>query len=227
MAARREKGLCYNCDEPFVYGHICKQRISYMIMEEEEKETQNSEDSNLNFEEKVVYGADVMEEVQMSLNALAGEDGITTMRLFGEYDNHKLHILIDSGSTLSFVQAATAKRLNCPITPVKPLLVKVANGQKLVSSQQVKPFSWEMQGHKFSYPLRLLENEGCGLILGGDWLKSCTAIELDYAKMTFTVNLMGKRVKLQALTSSAECKFLSDVDLYRMVHLEGKADIEE
>lgn len=45
--------------------------------------------------------------------------------------------------------------------------------------------------------------------------------------MTFTVNLMGKRVKLQALISSAECKFLSDVDLYMMVHMEGRADIEE
>lgn len=141
-----------------------------MIMTEEEEEPPYSENCSLNYEEKVVYGAHVMEELQMPLNALAGEDGVTTMRLFGEYDNHKLHILIDSGSILNFVQAATAKRLNCPITPVKPLLVKEANGQKLVSSQQVKPSTWKMQGHKFSYPLRLLENESCDLILVGDWL---------------------------------------------------------
>ncbi|KAG8372852.1 hypothetical protein BUALT_Bualt12G0110000 [Buddleja alternifolia] len=32
MRARREENLCYNCDETFVPGHICKQRQVYMIM---------------------------------------------------------------------------------------------------------------------------------------------------------------------------------------------------
>ncbi|KAK6145001.1 hypothetical protein DH2020_021821 [Rehmannia glutinosa] len=72
-----------------------------------------------------------MEEIQMSLNALAGEDGLTTMRLFGECGGHMLHILIDSGSTLSFLQEATTRRLGCKLSAVKPLLVKVANGQRL------------------------------------------------------------------------------------------------
>lgn len=27
MTARREKGLCYNCDEKYVHGHRCKNRI--------------------------------------------------------------------------------------------------------------------------------------------------------------------------------------------------------
>lgn len=75
MAARREKSLCYNCDESFSYGHKCKQRINYMIMAEEEEELPNSGSYSLDSEEKIVYGADIVEEVQMSLNALAGEDG--------------------------------------------------------------------------------------------------------------------------------------------------------
>ncbi|KAK6135131.1 hypothetical protein DH2020_031122 [Rehmannia glutinosa] len=85
-----------------------------------------------------------MEEVQMSLNALTGEDGVTTMRLFGESNGHRLHILIDSENTLSFIQESTAKKLGCQLEAVKPLLVKVANGQRMVSS----------------YPLRVLQNEG-------------------------------------------------------------------
>lgn len=32
MAARREKKLCYNCDEVYTPGHRCKQRVFYMIM---------------------------------------------------------------------------------------------------------------------------------------------------------------------------------------------------
>lgn len=32
----KEKGLCYNCDEPFTYGHKCKQKVSYMILTDEQ-----------------------------------------------------------------------------------------------------------------------------------------------------------------------------------------------
>ncbi|KAK6119956.1 hypothetical protein DH2020_046304 [Rehmannia glutinosa] len=155
-------------------------------------------------EEMGIHSSSQMEEIQMSLNALAGEDGLTTMRLFGECGGHMLHILIDSGSTLSFLQEAIARRLGCKLSVVKPLLVKVANGQRLVSTCRAKGFTWTMQGHTFTYPLRLLQNEGCDMILGGDWLKSCTPIELDYDQMTFTVTLLGKRVKIQALSTEAE-----------------------
>ncbi|KAK6123472.1 hypothetical protein DH2020_042793 [Rehmannia glutinosa] len=154
-----------------------------------------------------------MEEIQISLNAISGEDGITTMRLFGEIGATKLHILVDSGSTLSFIQAATTKKLGCKVEPAKPLLVRVANGQRMVSSQKATGFKWTMQGHVFTYSFRLLDNEGCDLILGGDWLKACTPIELDYENMTFTVTYQGKRgkrVKIQALTSMVECKLIWD-----------------
>lgn len=38
MRARREKNLCYNCDEKYVPGHRCKVRQIYMIMSEEEEQ---------------------------------------------------------------------------------------------------------------------------------------------------------------------------------------------
>ncbi|KAK6120823.1 hypothetical protein DH2020_045428 [Rehmannia glutinosa] len=225
MAARREKGLCYNCDEAFTYGHRCKQRITYMIMTEEEELAylQTDNDNHDDSCSPVLH----MEEIQMSLNAITREDGITTMRLYSEAGQHRLHILIDSGSTLSFIQEATARKLGCKLDAARPLLVKVANGQRMVSSRKANNFKWKMQGHEFTYSLRLLENEGCDLILGGDWLKSCTPIELDYDKMTFTVNLLGKRVKIQALTSAAECKMILGPSLYKMMHMEFPSQIEE
>ncbi|KAK6115436.1 hypothetical protein DH2020_007705 [Rehmannia glutinosa] len=224
MAARRDKGLCYNCDEKFTFGHRCKQRINYMIMTEDE-ELAYLQDTPAT---EAIYEPpqEQMDEIQMTLNAISGEDGLTTMRLFGQCGEHMLHILIDSGSTLSFIQEATAKRLGCKLTPAKPLLVKVANGQRLVSSQKAEDFTWEMQGNNFAYSLRLLKNEGCDLILGGDWLKACTPIELDYDKMTFTVTLKGRRVKLQALTSITECQFISGHSLFELLHMNHEEQVE-
>ncbi|KAK6128670.1 hypothetical protein DH2020_037582 [Rehmannia glutinosa] len=118
MAARREKGLCYNCDEQFTFGHRCKQRSTYMIMtEEEELDYLHSANEGVEDKEKEL---EQMEEIQMSLNAISGEDGLTTMRLVGDCDGHKLHILIDSGSTLSFLQESTAQKLGWKLEPIEP-----------------------------------------------------------------------------------------------------------
>lgn len=73
-------------------------------------------------------------------------------------------------------------------------LIKVANGQKFISTKIANDFKWTVQGHEFKYSPRLLKNEGCNMILGGDWLRSCTLIELDYTNMSFTVTFDGERV---------------------------------
>ncbi|KAK6124285.1 hypothetical protein DH2020_041976 [Rehmannia glutinosa] len=158
MAARREKGLCYKCDEAFTFGHIFKHRVNYMMMTEEE-ELSYLQTTELEAPEEN------MEEIQMSVNAITGEDGITTMRLYGKNGEHKLHILFYSGSTLSFIQEDTTRKLGCKLEKTKPIFVKVANGQKMVSSMRVVGFKWNMQGHDFTYSPRVLKNEGCDMIL--------------------------------------------------------------
>lgn len=224
MAARREKGLCYNCDESFVPGHKCKQLISYMILTDAEGD---DPDEILGMDLQLGGASDhtPLEELHISLNSLEDSDGTTTMRIFGACNQQTLHILIDSGSTISFIGAGVAKRLNCKLTPAKPLLVKVANGQQMRSDKRVDSFTWNMHEHQFCHTFRLLDTDCCDLILGGDWLKSCTPIELDYDHMVITVNLGGERVKLQALTTDLSCKLISNVGLHHLLHL--TTDVEE
>lgn len=167
-----------------------------------------------------------VEVVQISLHSMMGEGGLATRRVVGEVGEHKLNILLDSGSTLSFIQEDTAKKLCCVTHNDKPLLVKVANGQKLVSTKRATDFKWKVQGHEFQYYPRLLRNEGCDMILGGDWLRFCTPIELDYKNMKFTVTWNGKRVELNALTSTGDCQMITGPVLSCLMH-EETADIEE
>lgn len=54
-------------------------------------------------------------EVKLSLNALLSANGVTTMRMIGEVGNQQLNILLDTGSTLSFLQEDTARKLGCNI----------------------------------------------------------------------------------------------------------------
>lgn len=89
-----------------------------------------------------------MEEVQMTYNNMFGTHDVTTLRIIGECGGHTLHILVDTGSTISFIKASTTKSLNCPLLSTTPILVKVVM-QKMVSSQQMDSFCWSMQQTKF------------------------------------------------------------------------------
>lgn len=112
MSAKREKGLCFNCDEKFVPDHKCKQKISYMILSEDEELAYLQTHTTTEGGDKIE-----VEEILMTINAINGSDSITTMKFTGAYEGHKLEILIDSRSTLSFSRESTAHKLG-----------KVANG---------------------------------------------------------------------------------------------------
>lgn len=118
MSARREKGLCFNCDEKFSPGHKCKQR-AFMIMTESEElcfvQTVSEESEMENAKEH-------MDGEQVSFNAIQGNDGISTMRFISHYGEQQLQILIDTGSTLSFIKKTTTMRLDCSVEVVSPLL---------------------------------------------------------------------------------------------------------
>lgn len=143
------------------------------------------------------------------------------MRVVGEVGNQKLNILLDTESTLSFY-----KKIGCAIHHDKPLMVRVANGQKLISTKRATDFKWTVQGHEFQYSPRLLKNEGCDMNLGGDWLRFCTPIELDYANMSVIVTLQGERVKLNALTNVVDCTLITGPVLSSLIHQEFNS-IEE
>ncbi|KAH6783568.1 hypothetical protein C2S52_008527 [Perilla frutescens var. hirtella] len=72
----------------------------------------------------------------------------------------------------------------------------VANGQKLISSSQDGNFSWKIQEDELHHLLRLLQHEGSDIILGRDWLRACTPMELDYEKMTIIIRNPHSKITL-------------------------------
>lgn len=67
----------------------------------------------------------------------------------------------------------------------------------MVSSKLIKGFNCNIQQQSFTYSPRVLATEDCDLILGGDWLKSCTPVELDYDKMTMAVTQKGINLSIE------------------------------
>lgn len=76
MAARRKKGLCYNCDEPYIFGHKCKQKLAYMILPED-VDPHTLDPYLPNYSLCGPMPDDPIEKIQMSFNAASGEGGLT------------------------------------------------------------------------------------------------------------------------------------------------------
>lgn len=103
------------------------------------------------------------QEAEVSVNAMLVHDKApSTVRIVRWDKWHKLLILIDNGSTHSFVDPKVAKETSAPIKELKrPMMVKMANGV-------CRPFAWKMQNEEFEFDMGLLEVGGCDVILGMD-----------------------------------------------------------
>jgi hypothetical protein len=70
---------------------------------------------------------------QLSLNALAGTEVGDSMRIRALVHNKVMLILVDSGSSHSFVSQSFVLQAGLHTTYVTPMKVKVANGETILS----------------------------------------------------------------------------------------------
>jgi hypothetical protein len=79
----------------------------------------------------------IAEQLSLSLHAMSGSEGDNCLRLRALVGNQVMLILVDSGSSNSFINANMLECINCEVTDVAPLPVKVANGQYMYTTKLV------------------------------------------------------------------------------------------
>lgn len=185
---RRALGLCFHCDEKYSYGHVCKKKQFNLILVEEEDEL-NEGNGEIDEELEENHG-------EISVNALLGNKSKSTLKVIGNVGKRKLNILIDSGSTNSFLDLTTVNELNCMVEETTPWIITVADGGKTTSKFKCTNFKWQMQGVPFETDLRVIKLGGCDMILGADWMWEHNPITFDLKKDSITVIKGRKRVVL-------------------------------
>lgn len=101
-----------------------------------------------------------VEEVEISLNAVVGGEGVNTIKLPGWIQKRRVIALVDSRSTYSFVDPTLVHQLKLNTEHVAPLTMTVANGEQLRCDQICKGLLWEVQGEQFEQDCRMLKLGG-------------------------------------------------------------------
>ena len=124
------------------------------------------------------------------------------MRITGRVGKKALHILIDSGSTHNFLDLQLAKRLGLHLTPVKPVMVGVADGNRMECDSMCKGLKWVLRNTTFVTDVLLLSLENCDMVLGVQWLETLGVIQWDFKQLVMEFTLQGKRHVLRGSQSN-------------------------
>ncbi|XP_031110384.1 uncharacterized protein LOC116014814 [Ipomoea triloba] len=196
MDKLREQRLCFNCKERWQYGHKCKPK-GHMASAEggEEDDIQEQDQAN-----PTPLSEECVEEAEVSLNAVVGGEGINTIKLPGSILKRDIIILVDSGSTHSFVDPALTHNLRLKAHKVQPLVVTIANGERLLCDEMSGHIEWIMQGESFRKSFRVMKLGGCDMLLGMDWIDLFAPTELHTRPLSISFHKDGRRIKLKGIT---------------------------
>jgi len=104
---------------------------------------------------------------------------VKTMQLRVQMQGLNLIFLVDSGSSHSFVDAATSDKMQ-GFSPMSKVMVKIANGDTVPCNKQIIDCCWSCAGHKFMNSFKVFPLGNYDGILGLDWLASHSPMLVDW-----------------------------------------------
>lgn len=193
-SARRARGECFKCGENYAPGHKCPKSVQLHVSEEllevlqlQESDEMEKEEGNESSEEK---------ELVLSECALSGVIGKKTIRLQGLIQNQELLILVDSGSSSSFIAEHVVDKLQLSTQDIVSTKVTIADGGQLSCTKVVPNVEWWCQGQSFASELKVLGLGSYDMILGMDWLEKFSPMWIDWKRKRMRFQHQGNNVTL-------------------------------
>ena len=184
---RRNNGLCFKCGEKFGVGHQCRMKhLNFMLYEEEE----DTEFQDVLGEQDELTG-NPGKSVEVSLNALSDSLRRNTILLQGQLAGRNVKILVDTGSSDSYIHHKLVSALKISLEHVKPFTVTMGDGSLVTSGAQCPQVLWNIQNYRFSFDLMIMELGNWDLIVGVDWM--CVVTVLTRNEGGDTEGKRGKR----------------------------------
>lgn len=193
---RRARGLCDRCAEKWSYGHKCASSVQLHALEEVLELISNHSDS----EHQETEPPHIM--MALSQATWSGAAGHHTLKFRGSIQSIPLLILVDSGSSHTFLSSRLLSSLQGISDMPRPMSVQVANGEVLSCQHQLLQMEWFIQDYSFVSDIVLLPLSKYDLVVGMDWLETFSPMKVDWASKWMAIPYKGTTVLLHGLPSA-------------------------
>ena len=182
---RKANNLCYHCGEKYEPGHAehcakkAKPQLNALALNDLDKEINEDVLNEMVIDEMLTDNF-----CHLSLNAMSGAEATASIRLKSTVQNKTMLILVDTGSSHSFVSSQFVSLTGLPTVTMQEQKVKLANGSGMTATKMVKDLKWYIQGHTFQIDMIVLDLLPYDAILGFDRLKTFSPMQCDWQAKT-------------------------------------------
>ncbi|CAD6249360.1 unnamed protein product [Miscanthus lutarioriparius] len=193
-AYRHALGLCYKCADKWSKDHKCGPQVQLHIVQElwdllQEEEPDVQQATPTDTEQQAFLA--------ISPSALSGIPALGTVRFTGSIQGIPVHMLLDSGSSTSFLSEAVAAQLHDMQAQPNTGSVRIAGGGRLCSAATLLNVPWSIGTYQFTSNIRVLPLSAFDMIIGMDWLESFSPMQVHWKHKWLTIPYAAKLVTLQ------------------------------
>ena len=170
--ARKDKGLCFHCDDKFSPGHKCKKQLNILLVHDEEMGDAGDLDQDWAPVDSDSPEMNNIFTAFVSCNSVHGLSKRSTMKLQGKIQDRDIVILIDPGATHNFICGQLAEELNLPLTPMPSYRIVLGDGPVVFGKGKHAEVSIITQGIMIIDEFLPLTLSSIHVILGKQWLDS-------------------------------------------------------
>lgn len=201
------------CGEKWAPGHRCAPQVQLHVL----KEVWNLCESCLVEDEDSQAAVSSPEDpstshqlcLLLSSAAMSDTSSPRTIQLQGSIAGLPITILVDSGSTHSFLSSSVAAKLSGVQPLPQPVPVRVADGSVVSCSASIPSAEWSTHGYSFHSSLKILPLGSFDLILGMDWLEAFSPMKVHWQQKWMVISYGTESVLLQGLDSTqADCSVI-------------------
>ena len=100
---------------------------------------------------------------------------------------------MDTGSSHNFISSTVTANAGLQGEKVRPLFVRVANGDELSCEEVIREVGMHVQGVPLTVNLYILQLPRLDVVLGVAWLKRVGRVQTDYGSMTMKFILQERK----------------------------------
>jgi len=167
------------CGEKWHQGHKCSPAIQLHALQEVWNLCEDLFTKTESSEPDTPVTAD-QSFMLMSAAAISPSFHPRTLQFQGMLQGKSINILLDSGSTNSFLDTNLAASFTGVQQLSVPTSVQIADGGSVPCSAQIPYVEWSIQGYVFHSTLKLIPIVTHDMILGMDWLQAFSPMKVHW-----------------------------------------------